>query len=58
MTVCCSGQRYNGPASYGDYARAVAVDGSGNVLVTGSSGNGTNDDYYTARYAAADRDLL
>ena len=36
----------------------MAVDGSGNVVVTGSSGNGTDDDYYTAKYAAADGALL
>jgi len=36
----------------------MAVDGSGNVVVTGSSNNGTNDDYYTAKYAAADGALL
>ena len=36
----------------------MAVDGSGNVVVTGYSDNGTNDDYYTAKYAAADGALL
>ena len=34
------------------------MDSSGNVVVTGSSHNGTNDDYYTAKYAAADGALL
>ncbi len=29
--------RYNGPANREDYAYAVAVDGSNNVIVTGSS---------------------
>ena len=47
-------QRYNGPANSDDSAQAVAVDGSGNVVVTGSSGG----DYYTAKYAAADGALL
>ena len=51
-------QRYNGPADGNDSALAVAVDGSGNVVVTGSSYNGTNSDYYTAKYAAADGALL
>jgi len=51
-------KRYNGPASGYDFAQAVAVDRGGNVLVTGYSSNGTNDDYYTAKYAAADGALL
>jgi hypothetical protein len=39
--------------------RAVAVDGSGNVIVTGESrGNGTGPDYYTAKYAATDGAVL
>ncbi|HXJ57964.1 MAG TPA: PQQ-binding-like beta-propeller repeat protein [Verrucomicrobiae bacterium] len=51
-------QRYHGPSTNSDYANAVAVDASGNVVVTGSSDNGTNWDYYTAKYAAADGTLL
>jgi hypothetical protein len=52
-------QRYNGPASRSDFASAVAVDGSGNVVVTGTSGNGEPDyDYYTAKYAAGTGALL
>ena len=54
-------QRYNGPSSpgkYNDLAQALAVDGSGNVVVTGSSDNGANTDYYTAKYARADGALL
>ena len=53
-------QRYNGPAGPGnnyDSATAVAVDGAGNVVVTGSS-YGSYDDYYTAKYAATDGALM
>src|SRR5262249_8357955 len=51
-------KRYNGQNNGDDYANAVAVDGSGNVVVTGYSDNGTNYDYYTAKYGAADGALL
>jgi hypothetical protein len=52
-------KRYHGPANADDFAQAVAVDGSGNVVVTGNSFNGNgNADYYTAKYAAADGALL
>jgi outer membrane protein assembly factor BamB len=51
-------RRYSGPSNGSD-AVAVAIDGNGNVVVTGTSrGNGTGLDYYTARYAAADGTLL
>lgn len=52
-------QRYNGPANGNDYATAVAVDRSGNVVVTGTSLN-TNfyTDSYTAKYSATDGALL
>ena len=54
---------YNGPQNYDDKAIAVAVDASGNVIVTGSSKSdsplgGQASDYYTAKYAAADGALL
>ena len=51
-------KQYNGPANGGESAKAIAVDGSGNVIVTGSSHNGTNTDYATVKYAAANGALL
>src|ERR1051325_11130519 len=45
-------QRYNGPANTDDYARAVALDGSNSVIVTGTSwGIGSFDDYVTIKYS-------
>jgi 3-isopropylmalate dehydratase small subunit len=46
--------RFNGPANGDDFARAVRVDGSDNVVVTGSSaGIGSSSDYLTIAYSSA-----
>jgi len=45
--------RYDGPGQVDDIARAIAVDGSGNVYVTGSSGG----DYATIKYDSGGNQL-
>lgn len=44
--------RYDGPSNYEDYPRAIAVDTSDNIYVTGYSvGSGTSFDYATVKYS-------
>ncbi|MDF7811593.1 T9SS type A sorting domain-containing protein [Hymenobacter sp. YC55] len=46
--------RYNGPDNQDDLASSVAVDAAGNVVVTGTSYQGSNRyDYATVRYSAS-----
>src|SRR5438874_2542198 len=45
--------RYNGPGNGYDAGYAIVLDGSGNVIVTGSSISTTDYDYLTIKYNAA-----
>jgi hypothetical protein len=45
--------RYNGPAKAGDEANALALDGAGNVHVTGHSQGANGRDYLTLKYDPA-----
>jgi hypothetical protein len=58
---------YNGPANGNDAPTSVAMDAAGNVIVTGFSKTGIDDDvndviyprdYYTAKYASGNGELL
>jgi len=49
---------YNGPGNYSDRSFAIALDGSGNVYVTGYSyGSGTSEDYATIKYDSLGNEL-
>ena len=51
-------RRYNGPGNGSDQAHGLAVDGQGNVYVTGESdGAGSSRDYATIKYSPSGEEL-
>ena len=42
-------RRYD--SGYGDYARGIAIDREGNIIVTGKSKIASNRDYLTIKYS-------
>ena len=49
--------RYDGPVSGDDWASALALDGGGNVYVTGESPNGVSSDYATVKYDSSGKEV-
>ncbi len=50
LSVVLASATYNGPANGNDRAYGIALDGDGNIIVTGISNNGINNDYFTIKY--------
>lgn len=51
-------KRYPGFGTFGDTGRQVRFDSAGNVIVTATAGNTIDYDIYTAKYRAADGEVL
>ena len=51
-------KRYNGPGNGDDIPSSMVIDEAGNAIVAGTTDNGNDGDYYTAKYAAADGAVL
>ncbi|MBV6462576.1 MAG: hypothetical protein HJHJAOHD_02752 [Flavobacteriales bacterium] len=48
---------FNGEGNAADTARAIAVDANNNVYITGSSFNGSTEDFYTTKYKSNGTEL-